>query len=125
MFVHFSHRRGSWLWLSMEDPTPPLDTQKEVIGTRSQNQVKFEGPKNQSDWTLWVGNFLGQPRGTQVLVFGSTYQGAILVHLLSKIWTADVRPFVHLAVAQKTGIPKWVALLSEKMDQNLRNAPLV
>ena len=31
----------------------------------------------------------------------------------------------HLAVAQKTGIPKWLALVSGNMDQNLRCAPPV
>ena len=30
-----------------------------------------------------------------------------------------------MAVAQKTGIPKWVALVSGNMDQNLRFAPPV
>ena len=29
--------------------------------------------------------------------------------------------FSEMTVAQKTGIPKWVALVSGKMDQNLRN----
>ena len=37
----------------------------------------------------------------------------------SRVWQY-VRPTL-LAVAQKTGIPKWVALVSGNMDQNLRN----
>ena len=47
------------------------------------------------------------------------------------IFAADLLPLqrtgpeTHLAVAQKTGIPKWVALVSGKMGQHLRFAPPV